>query len=179
MLPDCGATRPLQDCGAMWRLQSGRKCPMVPLAGCRRIAVTRIACAGSGASGGGVRTSADSATRRLAPGLCTRARVTCYKLRKHTNARHRRASSCRVHAATGTYTNNSMMRSEPTEAAWGTKRLAAGCTLSVGQRTLWTSVRRARHGQTVSEHVQSEEFALRDCQASESKGSGQGCGGSP
>jgi hypothetical protein len=38
-------------------------------------------------------------------GLCTRARVTCYKVRKLTNARHRRASPCRVHAATGTYTN--------------------------------------------------------------------------
>jgi hypothetical protein len=52
-----------------------------------------------------VRTSADSATRRLAPGLYTRAQITCHRTLKVHNARRRRASPCRVHAATGTYTN--------------------------------------------------------------------------
>jgi hypothetical protein len=61
--------------------------------------------AGAGAADDGVRTSADSATRRLAPGLYTWAQITCHRTSKAHNARRRRASPCRVHAATGTYTN--------------------------------------------------------------------------
>jgi hypothetical protein len=58
-----------------------------------------------GAADDGVKTSADSATRWLAPGLYTRAQITCHRTSKVHNARHRRASPCRVHAATGTWTN--------------------------------------------------------------------------
>jgi hypothetical protein len=47
-----------------------------------------------GAAGDGVRTSADGATRCLAPGLYTWARVTCYKVQKHTM----RATGTPVHA---------------------------------------------------------------------------------
>jgi hypothetical protein len=92
--------------------------------------VTRIACTGSGATDDGVRTSADDitcnyapgatddgvrtsadgATRRLAPGLYTRAQITCHRTSKVRNARHRRASPCRVHAATGTYTNTLFLK---------------------------------------------------------------------
>jgi hypothetical protein len=55
-----------------------------------------------------VRTSADSATRRLAPGLYTWAQITGHRTLKAHNARHRCASPCRDHAATGTYTNSAL-----------------------------------------------------------------------
>jgi hypothetical protein len=58
-----------------------------------------------GVADDGVRTSTDSTTRRLASGLYTRAQITCHRTLKAHNARHRHTSPCRVHAATGTYTN--------------------------------------------------------------------------
>jgi hypothetical protein len=81
-----------------------------------------------GAAGDGVRTSADSATRRLAPGLCTRARVTCYKVRKHTM----RATGAPVHA-------ESMLPQAPTPTAsslssatsCGTKTSSPACRTSL------------------------------------------------
>jgi hypothetical protein len=80
-----------------------------------------------------VRTSADSAIRCLAPGLCTRALVTCYQLRKYTM----RATGAPVHAESmlpqaPTLTRASGMRSSlftssrcPACASWPTTSSSA------------------------------------------------------